>query len=321
MDLTGPSGGWTAETRAMWQRCLGQAFVTATGAVWETLPRSGLPELREAFGRKFAADPAHLRITSGIRSEVATLMAGARRIVVEQPGFTSIRLLAGQLGYEVVPATWEQLLDGDLLTPDSVMWLTSPARNPDGRTLTTEEAERLDGLSASCRRLVLNMAYYWASPDAPVPTSATRVGSLHKIAGGGCAVGWVVDPGREPVHRPAGGGPPTAWQLAWAAFVAEGGLDQLAEVGLRAPSRRCSRLAFQLARESGLRVAYGAGPSMTIASPHLNEERLLATLAEVGVRAGAGSNFDQPGQVRLCLTGVMDDDVDVCARRIIDATS
>lgn len=316
LDLTGPSGGWTAASRTRWHHCLESAG-RSPGA-WDTTPRTGLPRLRDALAAAVGLDPERLAVTSGIRSQVAELTYDARTLVVEAPGFQSIAGVARQQGVAVEPCDWEAMLSGEHVSADRVLWLTSPCRNPDGRTLSGEQAERLGELVGASRRVVVNQAYFWCAPRSARPVGAHLVGSLHKLAGGGSALGWRWGPEGPGPERPARGGPPTMWQLAWAQFVEEGGLEDLAEQALHAPSRRCARFVDLLPVRDDLRPDHGGGPSLVLSCDGArNGQELVAAFAERGLRVGAGAAFGCPPEtVRLSFTGVTDDDVETCARRV-----
>jgi len=316
MNLTGPSGGWTDSSRALWRRCVEAAL--DDGDAWQTPPRTGLPRLRQALAAVVGLDGERLAVTSGIRGQVPALLGGARTLLIERPSFQSIPVLARRQGVSVHTVDWEELLRTEGTDDGRVLWLTSPARNPDGRTLTRPEAARLDELAGRNRAVVVNQAYLWSEPGSPRPGAATLIGSLHKLAGGGCVLGWQWSPGGAGPDRPAGGGPPMAWQLAWTRFLEQDGLADLAEHGLHGPARRCRRFIETLPELAGVRVRYGGGPSLLLEiDTPVPEARLVATLAEHGVLVGAGTAFGCASTaVRLCFTGVDDDEVDICAHRV-----
>ena len=309
IDLTGPAGGWTDELRSEWGDVLAASI--AGPEAWETSPRTGARPLRTAFAEYLRAPVDQVAVTTGIRGALPGLLSGARRLVVERPGFRSVRRLAVESGVETIALTWEEMFDGGHLDDGTVVWLTSPARNPDGRTLTKAEAARLDMLSARCRAIVVNQAYLWCAPQAPVPREAIRIGSLHKLAGGGVHLGWRISPGGAGPERPACGGPSTAWQLAWAAFIVAGGLDRLARRALREPQRRCHEFVTGLRPPAGVGVSYACGPSLLLEMPaSWAEDEAGAAFRAEGLAAGLGAAFDGPRpSLRLCFTGVTDEQV------------
>lgn len=270
--------------------------------------------LRHALADHLGVPAAELAVTSGIRGQVASLLAGATALVVERPTFLSVPRLAAQYGVPVVALDWEDILDGRGVPEGATVWVTSPARNPDGRTLTRAEADRLDELAGAGRRVVVNQAYHWCVPDAPRPRAAILVGSLHKLAGGGTALGWQVTPGGAGPDRPAAGGPPTAWQHAWASFIGAGGLELLAEAALEAPARRCRRFASAVRLPSGVELRYGDGPSLSLLLPDgTSEEAAVEALGGQGLAVGAGAAFGwDRAAVRLSFTGVSESQVAGC---------
>ncbi|MBK3571233.1 aminotransferase class I/II-fold pyridoxal phosphate-dependent enzyme [Streptomyces sp. MBT62] len=284
---------------------------------WDTAPRTGIPALREALAAHLAAPVDRLAVTSGIRGQVPALLAGVDAVVVERPTFLSVPRLAAQHGVRVELRDWEDILGGERLPGRCLIWVTSPARNPDGRTLTPAEARRLDEL-AEDHRVVVNQAYHWCAPDAPQPVRAELVGSLHKVSGGGCAVGWRVSPGGVGPDRPAAGGPPTAWQLAWASMIGRGGVAAPVRTGLLDPSARAAAFTARPGLPDGVRVRHGAGPSLLLLVPdHVTEDELSTELARQGLSVGLGSAFGQErGAVRLSFTGVSDEDVPACVEGV-----
>lgn len=316
LDLTGPNAGWPAESQALWRRSLHAAELDATA--WDTPPATGTQQLRAALAAELELPVEGLAVTGGIRGRVPVLLAGAERLLIEQPSFRSIPVLARRTGIDVVEAGWEQILATADVDPGRVLWMTSPARNPDGRTLAEAEARRLEELSGRSLRVVVNQAYLWCAPDSPRPQSATLIGSLHKLAGGGAMLGWQWTEAPAGPHRPAGGGPPMIWQRAWAAFLEGGGLPRLVRHALIAPSRRCAQFRAALPASPGVRVSPGAGPSLIIELDSvLSDVELVDVFASEAVLVGAGSAFGQGGcTVRLCFTGVDDDDIAGCVERV-----
>ncbi|MEV4556242.1 hypothetical protein AB0K51_04495 [Kitasatospora sp. NPDC049285] len=297
--------------REEWRECLSRAIDAPRAR--DTAPRTGVPELREALADHLDLPVADLAVTSGIRGQVAPLVAGAAALVVERPTFLSVPRLAAR-HVPVLALTWEEILADDGRYPDgSVVWITSPARNPDGRTLTAAEAARLDEL-ADRHRVVVNQAYHWCAPDAPRPVRAHLVGSLHKVAGGGCAVGWQVTPGGRGLDRPGGGGPPTAWQYAWADLITATGLAEPVRTCLLEPAERCRRVAERVRPPAGVELRHGSGPSLSLLlAAGTSEERAHAALAAEGLLTGPGEAFgwDRPA-LRLSFTGASDADARRC---------
>ncbi|GGS49120.1 hypothetical protein GCM10010221_55220 [Streptomyces parvus] len=285
---------------------------------WDTSPRTGASALRHTLAEHVGANPEELAVTSGIRGQVAALLADTGTLVVERPTFLSVPRLAEQYGKRVVSRDWEDILAGRGFPPDSVLWITSPARNPDGRTLTRAEADRLDALAADGARVVVNQAYHWCAPDAPRPRRAVLLGSLHKLAGGGVSLGWRVTPGGAGPDRPAAGGPPTGWQLAWADFIGRGGLELLLPGALYGPAARCRRFAQALNPPAGVRLCHGDGPSLSLVLPDgVTEQTACEELAVQGLAVGAGSAFGwHKNAVRLSFTGAADDDLTGCVEGV-----
>ncbi|MFE3760189.1 aminotransferase class I/II-fold pyridoxal phosphate-dependent enzyme [Streptomyces sp. NPDC059104] len=226
-DLTGRSPTWSPRARALWGDCLRRA--TRAADSWTERAWQGDESLRDQLGRVLGLDPEHLTITSGVRAAALTYARTERVIVMERPGFDGATFALRDSRSRLLHRSWEHLLQGEL-PAGSALWLTHPARNPDGRTLTHAELRLLTDRIAQGHRVVLNSAYHWYAPTATRPEGADLVGGLHKIAGLGARIGWVHSRDYFARARPEiiATTPPQPWQRAWALFAAEGGLEDLA---------------------------------------------------------------------------------------------
>jgi DNA-binding transcriptional MocR family regulator len=233
-DATGEHPVWPPEAVALWRTC----FDASTTPPWPTPADGGEPRLLDALAAELRLNRDALAITDGVRSGAVPLLRGRARLHLEQPSFAGIERLARSLDVPCTRWSWDPPGRGGrgmpaVLSrpgPDSVTWLTSPNRNPDGRRLDEHTARRLTDLTAAGRLVVQNLVYDWLGPQAAarVP-GAVLIGSFSKIAGGGVRLGWVCD--TEYAHRARaerrGSGPPQPWQLAWALFLEQGGMGLL----------------------------------------------------------------------------------------------
>lgn len=325
-DLTGTLRPWPGECASAWRRCLDTAL--SEPGVWQTVPRPGLPRLRAALAAHFGVAPERLTVTSGVRSSVPGLLHGVRHLVMERPTFAHVARLAQQSGVDVTVCPDPLARLGEPDGSRTLVWVTSPARNPDGWSLSRPEAETA---AATCQRpdgprLVVNQAYHWLHPDAPRPPSATLVGTLHKLVGGGVSLGWLAQPVGEPiVERPAAGGPPGPWQLAWARYIEEGGLDRLAARTLVPARQRCEEFLRRLTA-AGVRTGH-CGLSALLPLPDgVTEQAAVDTLREAGLAVSPGSAFlAETPSIRVSFTAVSDAAVEPCAdavaRLLTSATS
>jgi DNA-binding transcriptional MocR family regulator len=315
IDLTGGPAPWDDEQATLFRDCLAAA-VRAPDA-WRTPPREGLPRLRAAFAAALGLDVERLTVTAGVRSTVPALLAGAARLVIEAPTFLDVPRVAAQVGVAVELTPLPEILDGRAAGPDAVLWVTSPARNPDGWTLSGQQARRLEELRPRYLRMVVNQAYRWCRPAAPVPPSAILAGTVHKLAGGGALLGWRLDPDR-PAGRtfPPLGGPARPWQLAWARYAERGGLTALAERALAAADRRAC-FAAAVGTSPGVGLSHGDGPSLLLhGPPDVAETAIVSALARRGVLASPGGHFAAPGTARLSFTTCPDGAVAEAAGRV-----
>jgi DNA-binding transcriptional MocR family regulator len=277
IDLSGAAPVWPDEARWLWARC--SAPVQNLDGLHT--PRSlGEPQLRSALGATLGLpDPW---VTPGVRVVAGAVAGCGRRIVTEVPTFLGVVDCLRAWGADVVLAgSVEEMVGTARPAPEHTLWITSPARNPDGWSLDADRAALLAEFVADGGLLVQNETYRLTTPEPRRVPGALLVGTLHKVAGGWTRVGWAHGPCPPPVRamlRHAG--PPTAWQLVWARFVREGGLDLLVRSARRA-----------VAEADEVRVALGAagcGPSLLVRAPGQDVHGLLQGL---DVTAGAGPAF------------------------------
>jgi DNA-binding transcriptional MocR family regulator len=196
--------------------------------LWRVPAPQGDEVLRGELGRLLAMDPESLTITASLRAAALTYARQASHIVLERPTFLGAWevLRAGQARVE--QRTWEEILAGSM-PAGATVWVTSPARNPDGRTLTAAETTRLAELLDSGHPLVVNETYRWFGPAAARVPGADAVGTLHKLVGVGSRIGWVASPTYFDSAFPEmlGTTPSRVWQRAWGLFLLRGGFELL----------------------------------------------------------------------------------------------
>jgi DNA-binding transcriptional MocR family regulator len=213
--------------------------------------------------------------------------------VVERPTFLEVPRILEANGVRVTTAAWEELAH----TVGDAVWVTAPARNPDGRQL---DPGLLATLAGTYRTVVCNTAYEWFDDLPALPDGVVRAGTLHKVAGPGAQLGWAAGPDwdRTTLQRFWITAPPLHWQRAWGYFLGAGGMSALRE---RHADLAGTREAVQAGL--GLPVA-GAGPHVLVPVAG-KEEEAVAAIADAGVLVSPGSAFaaTEPS-IRVCLFGV-----------------
>lgn len=312
VDLTGVIPSWPALSRRHWQSCLGRASVRS----WSDYPEPyGHPPLRAALARPLGAEPDDIVVVPGLRPAIQQLARTHDRVVAERPTFVGLTDAVRATGTPVVEAGWgapfltaaaDRTAAGRLAA-----LVTTPWRNPDGRTLDEPFATGLAELARAGRTVVLNESYRFAARSAGASEGsgvpgALAAGSLSKVAGGGVRLGWLRGPGA--VEHLGGTGqlwahPPLVWQDAWARFIEEGGLGELARAFCVQPAAAAA--AFLDALPGPVRAAVAGTGAYVLLNLRVPEDVAMARLAALGVRAGAGRDFHtgRPA-LRLAFSGV-----------------
>ncbi|WP_329563513.1 aminotransferase class I/II-fold pyridoxal phosphate-dependent enzyme [Streptomyces uncialis] len=294
-DLSGPPPRWPRSARDVFAEAMDAAARTVT--LWQQPAPQGDEVLREELGCLLGTDPERLTITAGVRATALTYARTKRRIALERPTFPGVLHTLRAAGADVSLHSWDELLRRP---PASTLWLTSPFRNPDGRTLTVGERDTLTRLTTSGHRVIVNEAYRWFGAEPPVP-GADRLGTLHKLTGHGVRLGWVDSAdffGRATAEM-LGTTPSPVWQRAWGLFLRRGGLDGLIDATVAPTLTAATRFHERL----GLGTA--PGPHVLIRPrPNVDEETALRHLAEHSIKLSPGADFLADGpSLRASFTG------------------
>lgn len=248
-------------------------------------------------------------ITSGVRAVIPTLASLQRRVVVETPTFADVPRLFRRHGCEVELGPLDQVVRRSEPAGRHLIWLTSPGRNPDGAEVTPALADALARFQADGGLVVQNETYRWHCRDAVRIPGAIAVGSLGKLAGSWCRLGWLA--GELPTPLAADlpfQGPPAFWQSAFARLIQNGGLDLLVHA-----AREVGSLTRQVAatiRGDGKLAWSGDGPSLLVRIAACTDP-VEVLRAELGLVANPGPAFHAAADaVRLCFTGRTAADVD-----------
>jgi GntR family transcriptional regulator/MocR family aminotransferase len=214
----------------------------------------GVPELRDALAtylnrvRGTAADPADVVISSGFAQGlrlVATVLAasGARRIAVEDPGYSDARAIVRAAGLSVVGIPVDESgirVDAlDRARADAVV-VTPAHQYPTGGVLPPDRRAALVAWAERRNAVIVEDDYdaefrYDRVPIGSLqglcPGRVVYAGSASKILAPGLRLGWLVVPAPL-VDRLARAkmsddlGSPALEQLAFADFVTSGELDR-----------------------------------------------------------------------------------------------
>jgi DNA-binding transcriptional MocR family regulator len=289
-DLGGAQPRWPEEAVELWAGCAAAAARRVD--LWRVPAPRGEDLLREQLGTALDLDPGRLTVVGSVRAAAVTYARRHGRIVLERPGWRGLTAALAGSRARVHRAGTEALAGADW-PAGSVLWLTSPHRNPDGGTL---DSGLVAGLAAQLRaglRVVLDEAYGWFGAGPRVP-GADLVGSLHKLGGVGTRIGWVhsADFFAGAVPELVGSTPSPVWQQAWGRFLAAGGLELL----------RAAVVTPALAAAAGFTAALRAydpaavavpGPHRLIRLPSgVTEPEALRRLAAGGWSVGPGAAFD-----------------------------
>jgi DNA-binding transcriptional MocR family regulator len=299
LDLTGPWPPPGAECRRRWLAA-GERAAAEDGA-WLTAFPVGDAQVREHLAATFGTSADRLVLTGGIRAGAAALARTARRVLIECPTFAGVPPIFTSAGCEVRLRPWEALVGEQRRWSPDLVWVTSPARNPDGRSVPPE---LLAELAAGAGRVVVNEVYRWFAAPAPPPVGCLVLGSTSKLAGGGSRIGWLHHPDGpvEPTPAERATAPAHLLQRTWAHFLAAGGLAALDRSTVQPVAR--AGAAYRAA--AGLPATGDAMPFLVLdAAPGVPEAELVDAFSRRGLRVGPGAAFHAPDPtVRVCFTGL-----------------
>ncbi|HMI70534.1 MAG TPA: PLP-dependent aminotransferase family protein, partial [Solirubrobacteraceae bacterium] len=251
-DFRAESADRGAFPRRAWLAAARRAMTVAPDADLGYGTWAGAPALRGALAaylgraRGVVAEPEQVVVTAGITQAVALLAAvlrrrGARKVIVEEPGFDQHRTILERAGLSLVPI---EVDDGGLRTgelPAAAAALVTPAHQmPTGAVLAPERRAALLDWAAANDALVLEDDYdgeyrYDREPVGALQgLGAGRVvylGSTSKTLAPALRLGWMVLPGDLAAVLAdergwTDGGSPVLDQLTLAAFIERGELDR-----------------------------------------------------------------------------------------------
>ena len=306
IDLTGPVRPWSERLRRRFGAAVEHGLRSSSW--WHSPGPRGELALLERLTELFGAPPGRTIVTSGVRQFAAVWAGRTAGAVVETPTFIDIpAILASRSAGRRLP--WEAMANGAPADGGSAtIWLTSPFRNPDGRSLDARLLRSLDALAGRGDAVVVNQVYRWfgGQSTTPVaPATAWTVTSLAKLAGGGLRLGWVTAPdGAEISQDLTSSAPPTAWQRAWAAFLDPPTFSALWHDCVEPTIEARAAFATRAAQLCEAEVPTG-GMLLMLDCLGLDEDAGVSLLASHGIAASPGRAFDDPAaSVRLAFSGV-----------------
>jgi DNA-binding transcriptional MocR family regulator len=324
IDFSGSPAPWPVEAAERWVDCAARAARVAE--LWTRPAPRGDDVLRAALADALGLPPDEITVVASLRAAALTYARRFRRVVVERPTYPGLLPVLQGAGAEVTLASWPEILDDPGGSPDTtVLWLTSPGRNPDGATLSSADHERMSVLAGRGYRIVVNGTYAWFA-DGCVSAAADSVGSLHKLRGNGARVGWAAGPSyfEEAFPELLGTTPSPVWQRAWGLFLREGGLTLLRATLLTETAAAKAAFADRLAADHGLHLRAFDGPSTLIPlaeGPEGTagaEDGARIALERAGFRTVAARDFHASGPaLRVTFLGVTTEE----AERLADAVA
>ncbi|WP_326551090.1 aminotransferase class I/II-fold pyridoxal phosphate-dependent enzyme [Micromonospora sp. NBC_01813] len=297
IDLTGPIRPWPERLVARFAAAHERALRATSW--WRTPAPQGEPALLDQLAELAGAPPERTAVVSGVR-QFASAWAGRPTVptvtVVETPTFADIPEIIGARG-PVVCAAWEAL---PARSEPVTIWLTSPFRNPDGRSL---DAGVIRALVAGGHTVVINEVYRWYADEHVASDGAWTVTSLAKIAGGGVRLGWVTAPEDAALGwESTAGAPPTAWQRAWADFLTPATLRTLRQECVEPTLDARRTFTGRMHDLTGWTIT-GGGPSLLLEITRPEPETVDA-LTRHGVMVSPGRAFlSDVASIRLSFSG------------------
>lgn len=300
---------------------------------WQALslgygPPEGSPELRAAIARRYRGIfPGDVIATCGaieaLRLAVDALVVAGDEVIVQEPSYPAVALLAAARGARIVPWRLDDAsghtplaMLSSLLTPRTRLVAITQPNGPTGAALDVPVLERLGDLLAARSIPLLSDEVYRdlaLDPDIAVPSSigsyehALAVGDVTKPFGlGGLRVGWIVVRDGTLRERIAALRDFTTLSLPTPS-------DVLARIALRhdrrllreplANARANLRALCSLVERSGALSFTPPRAGVTAFVRLADATRIQVALRDEGVLVVPGELFGRPDHLRIGLAG------------------
>lgn len=311
ISLSGTAYAWPEEFKvklsSIWRD-------SADASSFAPAPSRGTHELRSTLQHYVkVAEPF---ITSGVRAVALPLVARRKVVVFERPTFLGVVNLFRAAGRDIELHD-DRSLPNALRTKDAATaacWVTSPGRNPDGRTLNSELDEALHHFRAQGGLVIRNATNGFhslpSSPGSlaldglhgryqPIAPGEILVGSFSKLLGPWARLGWVAgeidDDLRESIRHSA---PALAVQHFWTSVLSEPAIRE----ALAERSAKVRAMVAEAAEILGRNPGTTDGSSLMLPVRGEDPVRLFANY---GLEVNDGRAFAAgPGTIRLSFLGV-----------------
>jgi DNA-binding transcriptional MocR family regulator len=325
VDLSGPQASWPGAALRLWRDAT--EHVLAQPDVWHPAPIQGERCLRVTLGAILHEDPDQILITSGVRAAASVIARGARAVLHERPSFTGTVAVLRSVHPDLEILSWADLLaksrSADAAAGGTVIWLTTPCRNPDGATLARDVWEWIDAVDPA-DQVVLNEVYRWfgLAPERQVPERQGRVwrtGSLSKLAGGGAGLGWIRGRGVENLAERQHSRPSRCWQRCWCYLLEHGAIELFVDHTVRPAVAASRAFTTELRRVTGIDHRPGGRlpPFLLLPVPTATGREFADRLRAEGIHVGSGEDFLAPTpSIRVCFVNVSEAAARHAARRI-----
>lgn len=303
IDLSGRQPVWPETARGLLQSC--QSIAINDRDVWQTPPQFGDLLLRQMLALTLEDDPANIIVTTGVRAAAFILAHANVHVFHESPGYSDVVFALKAAGASVELFNWAQVNSLPLQDKRSIIWITSPCRNPDGISLPPTIFAQLSNLTEHNCTVLINETYRWYSTPQQIVPNAVYVGSFSKVASGGIRVGWIRGTGIAlRIFRRHYALPPMLWQRTWAYFLQKGGHELLLDHMVR--QTEAAQQAFLATAGKDIPQWNNVkGPSILYYLPSLDEDAAVRDCLAQGLVVLPGRNFlTAKPAIRLCFTDI-----------------
>lgn len=319
VDLTGRQPSWPVQVSRLWLDCTQVALEDATHVT--TPPRTGVEDFRRALASRLETTADRIMITCGVRAMATLIAKPGNEVVLEKPGFRGVLDALESAGSNVELSRWEDFASLALRRPQRLFWVTPVGRNPDGAELNSDLIDVLKEIRVRGGKVVANETYRWYGNSRNRVEADLYVGSLSKLAGGGCRLGWLeADPEvLSAIALRSNAWPATLTQITWAKFLERGGFDLLrSEFVDKTVAARQAFVAIALNALNACAKS-ASGPSIMLRATEGRGREARHSLLAAGVLVGPGTDFlADERDLRLCFSSVSIEEASRAAEIVVD---